>query len=176
MVWRFWRKPNYIAVAATHDDPPVLAEIHEASFPHGWDVDALDRMLDADGMIALIARREDGDTSPVGFVLARSTGEEAEIITIATDPAVRGRGIGRLLMEEAIRRLQHDRVPRLFLEVSERNAAALALYRSLGFRKVGERKGYYASHAPSISDRTREASGAPPATPPAALVMERVLR
>ena len=33
----------------------------------------------------------------------------------------------------------------MFLEVDEGNNAALGLYRKLGFRKVAERKGYYAA-------------------------------
>ena len=46
-------------------------------------------------------------------------------------------------MEEAIRRLYREGVAACFLEVDEANAAAVRLYRSLGFEVVGERKGYY---------------------------------
>jgi ribosomal-protein-alanine N-acetyltransferase len=49
----------------------------------------------------------------------------------------------------------------MFLEVDDGNAAALGLYRKLGFEKVGERRGYY-----------KDANGAVST----ALVMKRVLR
>jgi ribosomal-protein-alanine N-acetyltransferase len=48
-------------------------------------------------------------------------------------------------MEEALRCLYRDLVPEIFLEVDEGNAAAVGLYRSLGFVEVGRRKGYYSS-------------------------------
>jgi len=175
---RFWRNPVYFVLDAEVDDLAALAEIHEASFPHGWDAEELARMLGSPGVTALVARRR-GGKPPLGFVLMRKAGGEAEIITLATDPARRGRGIGRTLMREAIRRLQHDRVARLFLEVSEKNAAALALYRSLGFRQVGRRQGYYTSHAqggPSEGTTGGGRPSTPPAAPPAALVMELDLR
>jgi ribosomal protein S18 acetylase RimI-like enzyme len=40
----------------------------------------------------------------------------------------------------------------MFLEVGTDNPAALALYTSLGFQRVGARKGYYASHSQSAGD------------------------
>lgn len=153
-----------------------MAEIHEESFPQGWDADTFDRMLDSGGMTALVARRESGNGDPVGFVLVRSSGEEAEIITVATARSARGRGVGRALMEEAIRRLQHDRVERLVLEVSENNAPALSLYRSLGFRQVGIRKAYYASHARDRAAASASAAQPPAVAPPSALVMQLDLR
>jgi ribosomal-protein-alanine N-acetyltransferase len=73
-------------------------------------------------------------------------------------------------MHAAIRQLQGDRIARLFLEVSEENAPALSLYRQLGFRQVGIRKGYYASQG-----RQTGPSDAP-APAPSALVMELDLR
>ena len=185
MLWWFWwlgSNPSWFVSEAGEDDLPALAEIHEASFPHGWDADTLHRMLDG-GMFALVARREGGHSEPRGFVLVRAIGDEAKIITVATDPAARGKGVGRALMDEAIRRLQRDRVSRLFLEVSERNAPALALYRALGFRKIGERKAYYASHVDTAREKKRggkpgvgDTTSPPLNAPPSALVMERVLR
>src|SRR4029079_19121400 len=61
----------------------------------------------------------------------------------AIAPADRGRGLGRLLMEEAMRRLYREGASACFLEVNEANAAAVRLYRALVFEVVGERKGYY---------------------------------
>jgi ribosomal-protein-alanine N-acetyltransferase len=174
--WLWWQrsKPSYFVTEASEDDLVALAEIHEASFPHGWDADTLHGMLRG-GMAGLVVRRE-GDSEPLGFVLVRTTGKEAEIITIAVAPAARGKGAGCALMDDAIRRLQRDRVERLFLEVSERNSAALALYRALGFRKVGERKAYYASHVEGDKSAVGHTSSPPLNAPPSALVMELVLR
>ena len=63
-------------------------------------------------------------------------------------PSARGRGLGRLLMEEAMRRVYREGAAACFLEVDQANQAAMGLYRSLGFEVIGERKGYYqASHA-----------------------------
>ena len=70
-------------------------------------------------------------------------------------------GLGRDLMEAVLRALHAERADALFLEVDETNAAALALYRRLGFREVGRRPGYY------------EAAGKPRTD---ALVMRRDLR
>lgn len=170
--WWLWSSPSVFVTEAGEDDLVAMAEIHEASFPHGWDADTLHKMLHGGGMFGLVARREGGEGDPLGFVLVRSTGEEAEVITVATAPAARGKGVGRALMDEAVRRLQRDRVARLFLEVSERNAAALALYRALGFRKVGERKAYYASHVDGGKAAAGHTSAPPLNAPPSALVME----
>ena len=78
-----------------------------------------------------------------GFVLVREVAGEAEVLTIAVHPAWQGRGVGRLLMDAALRELYARRAEALFLEVDEGNAPALALYRRLGFRQVGRRDAYY---------------------------------
>lgn len=163
----FWQKPECFIRRAEADDLATLAEIHEASFPHGWDADTLARMLAQNGMTAWVARRDGERGEPTGFVVVRNTGKEAEIITLAVAAGNRRRGVGNALMWHAIRHLQHERAERLFLEVSETNAPALVLYRRLGFRQVGERKGYYTSHL---------AASESPERAPSALVMELALR
>ncbi len=129
------------------DDLPALAAIHEASFDHSWSVDEIAALL-ADSAVVrgLVMRREPliGPRRAVGFVMVRTVVDESEILTVAVDPAFRSRGFGRRLIEEAMRRLYHDRVASLFLEVDEDNAPAILLYRALGFEVVGQRAGYYA--------------------------------
>ncbi|HEY7051926.1 MAG TPA: ribosomal protein S18-alanine N-acetyltransferase [Mycobacterium sp.] len=64
---------------------------------------------------------------------------EYEIHTIGVDPAFQGQGIGRRLLDEV---LTHADGP-VFLEVRTDNAAAIALYRSVGFAQIGLRRRYY---------------------------------
>lgn len=56
-----------------------------------------------------------------------------ELTKMAVDPAARGRGIGRALMQGALDTFRSMRGRELFLESSRRLAPALALYESVGF-------------------------------------------
>jgi ribosomal protein S18 acetylase RimI-like enzyme len=68
---------------------------------------------------------------------------EAELLRIAVDPAHRGRGLGRLLLETCQRDLDAEGLVHLFLEVRVSNAAAIQLYRACGWTPCGRRPGYY---------------------------------
>jgi ribosomal-protein-alanine N-acetyltransferase len=76
----------------------------------------------------------------VGFLLSREiTQGEHEILNLAVDPSARRKGVALRLLESELVRGQGS----WFLEVRESNAPAIALYESLGFRRVGVRKNYY---------------------------------
>jgi [ribosomal protein S18]-alanine N-acetyltransferase len=145
--WGRWGAPLTVVGDVRDEDRERLAGIHAESFP-GAEWSALDiaALLREETVFGLVARRANlfGTRSAVAFVLVRVVAGEAEILTIAVAPSHRRRGVARDLMEHVFRRLYHDRAEALFLEVDAGNAAALALYRRLRFRKVGERKGYYA--------------------------------
>ena len=130
----------------TLDDVDDLAEIHAASFHRGWSPAELEALLVQDRVLTMVARRGSpfGSRRPVGFVMIRATDDEAEVLTLAVSARQRGKGLGRRLMDAAIRRLYHDRVGALILEVDEGNVPALGLYGRLGFKEVGRRKNYYA--------------------------------
>jgi ribosomal-protein-alanine N-acetyltransferase len=126
-------------------DAPAMADIHERSFHRPWSAEDISAML-ADNHVVqgIVARRGAREKARIdGFLLVRSAGGEAEILTVAVDPSSRRRGVGRKLVEEAARRAYRDRVGSLFLEVDEGNRAAVSLYRSLGFEIVGQRSRYY---------------------------------
>ena len=143
----FWTTPAVVFEEAWSQDTERLATIHAASFPGApWSAADLAALLREETVFGLVARRANlfGSRSVVGFVLMRSVAGEAEVLTIAVAPSHRRRGVARAMLEEVLRRLYRDRVEAVFLEVDAGNEAALALYRRLGFAKVGERKGYYA--------------------------------
>ncbi len=77
------------------------------------------------------------------FALIRVTLDEAELLTIATHPDFRRRGLASMLMAQW-QAIAHERgAKRAFLEVADDNAAAIALYRSAGYDSCGSRPGYY---------------------------------
>lgn len=134
----------------SESDIEAMAAIHAEGFRRGWSIDEIEQLIAEPTVRCLLLRRESplGLRRVLGFVMVRSVAGEAEVLTIAVASARRGRGHGRLLIEEALRRLYAEGVGAVFLEVSESNPPALALYRRLGFREVGRRKGYYAESGP----------------------------
>jgi ribosomal-protein-alanine N-acetyltransferase len=135
--------------------PEDMARLHDVAFAHerGWSSSEFRDLLD-DGNVVCIAET-------AGFIMGRAIAGEAEILTIATNPAARRRGTARRLMndfEESVRALGCSRV---FLEVAEDNAAAMGLYQGCGYTLIGRRKAYYARNDAIRVD---------------ALVMEKVLQ
>ena len=132
---------------AVASDVTAMADIHERSFSRHWSAEEFSALLADHPVIQAIVVRPAGlkRARIKGFVLVRSAGGEAEILTLAVHPRERRRGHGRKLIEEAARRAYHDRAEALFLEVDESNRAAVLLYRGLGFETVGERSHYYAT-------------------------------
>ncbi len=78
-----------------------------------------------------------------GYLIARKTLDEYEVLTLATDINKRRTGIGTLLLTKLINLAKKDKVLRILLEVSEKNIAAVSMYEKLGFKKISKRKNYY---------------------------------
>ncbi len=67
----------------------------------------------------------------------------ADIMSIATSPNFRGKGIARQLLSHMEQLLIAKKLKWITLEVRPSNASALALYASQGFQQVGRRPKYY---------------------------------
>src|SRR4029078_11370351 len=84
------------------------------------------------------------DDKLVGYAgvarLGRMKPYEDEVHTIGADPTYQGQGIGRQLL---LRLFELADGATIFLEVRTDNVAAIALYESEGFSRVGVRKRYY---------------------------------
>ncbi|WP_300527629.1 ribosomal protein S18-alanine N-acetyltransferase [Maricaulis sp.] len=117
-----------------------LAELHALCFDHAWSQAEFASLLHLPSSLAL-GLREDGRLD--GFVLVRTAADEAEILTIGVDPRCRKNGVGRALLERAETEARERGVTRVFLEVSDRNSAARALYQRAGYTGAGRRARYY---------------------------------
>ncbi|MGH7373914.1 MAG: GNAT family N-acetyltransferase [Candidatus Rokuibacteriota bacterium] len=78
---------------------------------------------------------------PPGTVMASPGGkavtlDSPEVRLLATAPAARGKGIGRLLMEECIRRARASGAPVLTLHTADIMSVAMRLYERMGFERA----------------------------------------
>lgn len=79
----------------------------------------------------------------IGYVGMQSVLDEGYMMDICVAEEYRRQGVGRALMERMLKGAEKAELSFVTLEVRTSNAPAIALYESLGFEKVGERKNYY---------------------------------
>lgn len=121
-------------------DAPALAGVHALAFDHGWGADEIAELIASPGGFGLQVRR---DGATLGFILARAIAGEAEILTLAVDPAARRQGLARALTTAAMAAAEAAGAEAMFLEVAADNPAAIGLYQATGFAQVGLRPRYY---------------------------------
>lgn len=117
--------------------PEALAEIHAQAFSstRSWSAAEFRDLLAQPGTILA------GDDR--SFAMLRVTLDEAEILTIATAPAHRRKGLARAVLAQAEQTAQVAGAADIFLEVAEDNHAARSLYAQAGYAQIGRRPGYY---------------------------------
>ncbi|MBF0611635.1 MAG: ribosomal protein S18-alanine N-acetyltransferase [Magnetococcales bacterium] len=81
----------------------------------------------------------------LGYGVLRPLVEEWHLLTLGVSNRHRRQGIGRLLVSSLLRQASAVGGERALLEVADNNMAAQYLYLSLGFKKIGRRRGYYQS-------------------------------
>jgi ribosomal-protein-alanine N-acetyltransferase len=156
----------------TEADIAQVVEIERASFPTTWPRTAYRRELSnriARYLVAIdrahepvprprerrrtlagLFRRaeEQPPTSEyiIGYVGAWLMVDEAHIVAIAVREAYRRRGLGELLLSEAIDQALDNGQEIVTLEVRRSNTGAQALYEKYHFLKVGVRRRYYSDN------------------------------
>ncbi len=105
----------------------------------GWSAqDFLDEAAKEGG---IVLSAFDG-TRIIGAVAGFTASDTGEILTVATAPEYRRKGIARKLLTVFFS-LIPDETETIALEVRQSNTAAIALYESFGFEKAGVRKRFY---------------------------------
>ena len=135
--------PAVRVIALGPEHAEAAAALHAACFATGWSASGFRNFLSQPEVYGFAAA--DGEGALHAVALARSVAGEAELLTLATAPQARRRGLARELMHAVIEQSWQSGAQRLVLEVSARNQPARALYRRCGFLEIGIRHDYYAS-------------------------------
>lgn len=124
----------------TRADLPAAAAIESAA-PHGWPMAQLEAELVLPQSRAYVALHAH---AVVAHLVVWWVAGELHIMTLATHPGHRRAGHARGLLQWALKEgTREGACHQALLEVRAGNAAACALYRSLGFDEVGRRRRYY---------------------------------
>jgi ribosomal protein S18 acetylase RimI-like enzyme len=101
----------------------------------------LGSQLDEPNIVILVADR-DGEV--IGYTYAGVEGTDymslrgpaGVLYDIVVDPAHRGQGVGRMLLDATVEALKVRGAPRVVLSTAERNAVAQRLFEHAGFRRT----------------------------------------
>ncbi|HEV7509310.1 MAG TPA: GNAT family N-acetyltransferase [Thermoanaerobaculia bacterium] len=101
----------------------------------------LGTQLDKPNIIVLVAER-DGEV--IGYTYAGAEGTDymslrgpaGVLYDIVVEPAHRGQGVGRALLDATLEALKAKGVPRVVLSTAERNESAQRLFARAGFRRT----------------------------------------
>jgi ribosomal-protein-alanine N-acetyltransferase len=117
--------------------PEALAGLHKRGFARArpWSAAEFAELLESPHVFLCPA--------PHGFALGRAVVDEAELLTIVTDPGHRREGLARTCLSQFEREARTRGATRAFLEVDAENHPAIALYETSGYTLVSRRPAYY---------------------------------
>jgi len=131
---------------ATKDDLAATVELETACFASDLSLKKrqlqyLQQRSTAVFLVAESAGRVVGEG--IALVRQHTGGRSGRIYSLAVDQSRRGEGVGQRLLHAMLDELAARGVKRVYLEVEQSNAAAIALYQRHGFRSIGTLPDYY---------------------------------
>jgi len=123
--------------------PAVIALERELFPDDAWtpEMFAAELAQSASRRLYLVAEEEDALIGYAGMMF--TGGPQADVVTLAVDPAHWGRGAGTALLTALLDEAGNRGCAEVLLEVREDNPRARQLYSRHGFTEVGIRRGYY---------------------------------
>lgn len=121
-----------ITDALAADEATVIALWRDAGLTRPWNDPAADFRMALAGPASAVLLACEGETL-AGSVMVGFDGHRGWVYYLAADPARRGRGIGRALMDAAEAWLKARGCPKIQLMVRGDNAAARGFYAAIGY-------------------------------------------
>lgn len=126
--------PSRATRRARNRDRAAVLDVDRRAFDAFWhiDDDGLDHAIRATPQSRF--RVADEDDTVVGYAVTGRAGEQGYLQRLAVDPDRHRRGWGTSLVADALRWLRRHGVNRTLVNTQLGNAAAIELYRTMGFR------------------------------------------
>ena len=126
---RYAKETDLLELLAIEEEAQ-LAPWSEAAFQRCWEADYPGWCIEHEGKI-------------VGFILLSLASGECHILNLCVSPAFQRQGFGKRLLVFALVWAKEQGAGVVYLEVRRSNIQAIALYRKMNFKQIGERKNYY---------------------------------
>ena len=128
-------------------DKLKILEINQGVVVGPWTLLQIEQEMAKDHSRSLVI--EDRSGTMAGFIFYQDIAGDFEILLVAVDKPFQGQGLGRRLLEGALMNCTPGGF--VYLEVSEKNLPAMALYQSVGFQEIGRRPHYYKDGSAAIN-------------------------
>jgi len=136
------------------DDLPAVLDIERRSFPQPWSRSFFEKELSTP-FARLMVAEEEGVARVVGYTCRWRVTDEVHLLNVAVAPERRGQGHGRALVDAVVTEARAAQSRVIYLEVRAGNVVARRLYRQIGFRDAGLRRGYYGPGQDAIAMELR---------------------
>ena len=121
-------------------DLDAIERIERRAYPTPWSRSMFAGELSKPSGICLGAFQGE---DMLGYLIVARYVDAWHVMNVAVDPAWRGRGVARALLDKLFELTGEDIDRGYTLEVRVSNDSAIGLYRDLGFVETGVRRGYY---------------------------------
>ena len=129
----------------TPEDLDEILVIEQGSFADPWTVEVFRAELRHSWSRCEVLREHEG--GPIlGYIVFWIVADEIHLLNVAVDPAQRHHQHGRCLLDHMLACAREVSARFITLEVRSSNVAAIQLYESGGFKRVGVRPRYYANN------------------------------
>lgn len=131
--------PQYFARTMRTSDLDLVVQNEAMAYNHPWSKRIFVDCLRGGYQCWVLASKKD---IVAHGVMSVAIGE-CHLLTLCVHPDHKRKGLARKLLTLLLERAVKLDAEECFLEVRQSNAPAIALYKSLGFFQIGERKNYY---------------------------------
>jgi [ribosomal protein S18]-alanine N-acetyltransferase len=123
----------------TIPDVAAVASVERSSYQFPWSEGVFRDCVRVGYLCRVVEYRNEIS----GYGIMSFGAGEAHVLNICVRHELRGMGVGRRLMDYLLDRAREEYMQDVFLEVRPSNTIAIGLYESMGFQRIGLRKGYY---------------------------------